>query len=220
MGLNTAKRMNSYNGCDLITVASYWDPMEAQVARLRLAHEGIPAFLEKECTVQMAWHFTNAIGGIRLNVPTTRFDEARLLLATKVSFDEWRETGCWEPKLAGQSVLPQEDRNAAARQRRYELPLSEREELAQRALRAALLGVTWATPLLFACAHLVRFYFLRGRCRIAYRRKARLAWWLVAAVVSFVVAAVALLVFEPHYLLYSFERREHIYQAPFTRSRD
>ncbi|HUE71918.1 MAG TPA: hypothetical protein VMP01_13615 [Pirellulaceae bacterium] len=201
---------------DLITVATYWDPMQAQIARLRLAHEGIPAFLEKEFTVLTAWHFTNAIGGIRLNVPVPRHEEARSVLAAKVSFDEWRDTGCWELSLAGQAVLPPEEPNAAARQRRYDLPLSEREELAQRAFRAAVLGVAWLTPLPFACAHLVRFHTARGRCRIAYRRRARIAAWLVAAVLSLLIVAIAWIVWEPHYFRQTVERRERIYQARFS----
>jgi hypothetical protein len=53
MSLTDAQAPNG-SRFDLLTVATYWDPMEAQVARLRLANEGIPTFLEKEFTVQMA----------------------------------------------------------------------------------------------------------------------------------------------------------------------
>ena len=200
---------------ELVTVASYWDPMEAQIARLRLAHEEIPAFLEKEFTVLTAWHFTNAIGGIRLNVPAPRYDEARSILASKVAFADWADTGCWELRLDGQAVLPTEEPDAIARQRQYDLPLTERELLAQRALRAAVLGTTWMTPLLFACAQVVRFYAARGRCRLSYRRQAKVAALLAAAMLSLVIVVISWLASEPHYVHYTVERREQIYQAPF-----
>ena len=200
---------------DLITVATYWDPMEAQIARLRLAHEEIPAFLEKEFMVLMAWHFTNAIGGIRLAVPATQYEDARSVLATKVSFADWRDTGCWELRVNGQAVLAREGANSAARQRRYDLPLSEREELAQRALRAALLGVAWMTPLLFACVHLARFRSLRGRCRVAYRRQAWVATWLAASMLLFLIAAIGWIIAQRYDFGYMIERRESISQPQF-----
>ena len=183
--------MNSSNNSDLITVGTYWDPLEAQIARLRLAHEGIPVFLEKEFTVQMAWHFTNALGGIRLAVPAPRHNEALALLTTKELFSDWGPTRCWEWSLNGIPVITEEEELAAARDLDFKVPLTPREELAERALRAAILGLRWEIPLLFACAHLWRFYRTDGRCRPAFEAKARWAFRMSALIATaFVVLVV------------------------------
>src|SRR5687768_13263281 len=132
IGLPTAEihAMNPTSCRELVTVATYWDPMEAQIARLRLAHEGMPAFLEKECTVQMVWHITNAIGGVRLVVPLSRHDEARKLLEHKELFNDWRPTRCWELSVNGNRIVPEEEGLAAARDLEFKEPLAPREEIA------------------------------------------------------------------------------------------
>lgn len=182
--------MSVSRSSDLVTVATYWDPMEAQIARLRLAQEGIPSFLEKECTVQMAWHFTNAIGGVRLNVPIARFAEARTLLAIKELFSDWAPTRCWELRLDGIPIVNEEEELAAARDREFKEPLAPREEHAERALRAALLGLCWEIAFLFACGHLWQFYTTDGPCRSIYRAKAVWAWW-IAAIMAVVIVLIA-----------------------------
>ncbi len=50
------------------TVAIFDTPMTAELARLRLETEGIEAFLIDTETVAMAWHFGQAVGGIKLQV--------------------------------------------------------------------------------------------------------------------------------------------------------
>lgn len=53
----------------LITIASYSFPFEAHIARSRLESEEIPAFVADEHTINMQWLYSNALGGVRLQVP-------------------------------------------------------------------------------------------------------------------------------------------------------
>lgn len=46
-----------------------------------LEAEGIPAHLADEHMTQIGWIYTLALGGVRLEVPEDRLDEARALLA-------------------------------------------------------------------------------------------------------------------------------------------
>ena len=46
-----------------------------------LEAEGIPVQLADEQMTQLAWMYTNAMGGVRLLVPDDRVEEARALLA-------------------------------------------------------------------------------------------------------------------------------------------
>lgn len=53
----------------LTTIATYTFPYEAQIARAKLDSEGIPAFVADEQTINMQWLYSNAMGGVRLQVP-------------------------------------------------------------------------------------------------------------------------------------------------------
>jgi hypothetical protein len=53
----------------LITVSRYSFPYEAHIAKSRLDAEGIPAFIADEHTINMQWLYSNALGGVRLQVP-------------------------------------------------------------------------------------------------------------------------------------------------------
>lgn len=53
----------------LVTIASYSMPYEAHIAKSRLDSEGIPAFMADEHTINMQWLYSNALGGVKLQVP-------------------------------------------------------------------------------------------------------------------------------------------------------
>ena len=65
----------------MATVARYFDRSEALVAASLLEAEGIPARLADEQMTQIAWIYTLALGGVRLEVPDDRLEEAQALLA-------------------------------------------------------------------------------------------------------------------------------------------
>lgn len=54
----------------LTTIATFSKPYEAHIARSRLEAQGIPAFVADEHTITMNWLYSQAMGGVRLQVPS------------------------------------------------------------------------------------------------------------------------------------------------------
>ena len=65
---------------DLVTIETYMNPLEAHIARGLLESEGIPATLGSEHHVWASWHFAQALGGVRLQVPAEYAHRARDVL--------------------------------------------------------------------------------------------------------------------------------------------
>lgn len=74
----------------MITIARYSFPWEAQIVKARLDAEGIPAFVADEQTINMQWLYSNAMGGVRLQVPKAFASRAIEILAEDHS-DEFEE---------------------------------------------------------------------------------------------------------------------------------
>lgn len=77
----------------LTTIATYSFPYEAQIARAKLDSEGIPAFIADEQTINMQWLYSNAMGGVRLQVPETYVQQAVELLTEDSSEAVEKEQG-------------------------------------------------------------------------------------------------------------------------------
>jgi hypothetical protein len=75
----------THNNSTLITIASFSFPYEAHIARANLEAEGIPAFIADEHTINMQWLYSNALGGIRLQVPSEYAERAQDILAQDFS---------------------------------------------------------------------------------------------------------------------------------------
>jgi hypothetical protein len=67
---------------DLITVASYPDAAEAELARERLELEGVAAFVIGGQTAGVMPFLTGPTGGVRLQVGRLDADRAREILGT------------------------------------------------------------------------------------------------------------------------------------------
>jgi hypothetical protein len=65
---------------DLVTVASYPDGPEAELARDRLALEGVAAFVIGGQTAGVMPFLTGPMGGVRLQVARLDVDRARAIL--------------------------------------------------------------------------------------------------------------------------------------------
>jgi len=66
---------------ELMTVATFTNPAEACIARSCLEDAGITAFLADEgAAVALSWSLTNAMGGVKLQVPTREYDQAIAVL--------------------------------------------------------------------------------------------------------------------------------------------
>ncbi len=65
----------------LVTVARFSKPMEAQILRMRLEADGIPAVIADENTIRVNWFLSNALGGVRVQVPSRKLQEAHEVMA-------------------------------------------------------------------------------------------------------------------------------------------
>ncbi len=84
----------------LVTISRYSFPYEAHIAKSRLDSEGVPSFVADEHTVNMQWLFSNALGGVRLQVPEAYVHVAQAILA------EDREQDLVEDQGAETHVCP------------------------------------------------------------------------------------------------------------------
>ncbi len=108
---------------DFVTVQTFSNPVLAHMVRNRLEEEGVRAFLANEALVSTVWHLSNAIGGIRLQVAAADAERAAALLA--------------EAPLAQAG----EELQASAGMEETEPSATPREELADRALGIAFIGI-------------------------------------------------------------------------------
>jgi hypothetical protein len=64
----------------LVTLTKCSLPPQAHAIRVRLESEGIPVFLFDEFTITMDWLLSNAIGGVKVQVPEPYLERARAIL--------------------------------------------------------------------------------------------------------------------------------------------
>ncbi len=65
----------------MVTIATFSKPEEAHLLRMRLEAGGIPAFVQDENMVQMNWLYSNAIGGVRVQIWEEDISNAKELLS-------------------------------------------------------------------------------------------------------------------------------------------
>lgn len=65
---------------NMVTIAQCNKPAEAHALRLHLEAAGIPVFLADELTVAMDWLLSNAIGGVKVQVPEEYVEKATSLV--------------------------------------------------------------------------------------------------------------------------------------------
>ena len=69
----------------LITVAVFSQAFEAHISRARLEACGIPAFIRDEHTITTNWLYSNALGGVKLQVRAPDASRASRVLAEDAS---------------------------------------------------------------------------------------------------------------------------------------
>jgi hypothetical protein len=72
---------------ELVTVRAFTAVIDAQVACAVLQSAGLDASLRDEHVVSMQWLFSNAVGGVKLQVPADQVDIARAMLDAPASID-------------------------------------------------------------------------------------------------------------------------------------
>ena len=79
----------------LVTLRSYRDPIDAELARAQLESLGIDAVIVDQHLVSIQWLYSNAIGGVKVLVDEDDFDAAReaLLESTPPEISSVSENG-------------------------------------------------------------------------------------------------------------------------------
>ena len=65
----------------LVTVGSYIDPIQAHIASGRLESEGIPVVVADEHYIWANWMLSNALGGVKVQVPSSYAEKSRQILS-------------------------------------------------------------------------------------------------------------------------------------------
>jgi hypothetical protein len=136
---------------------------EANLARNRLRDAGIPAEIADDITVDMDWGLNLAIGMVKVLVPGDCADEARAVIADKVSDVELEYSAdktCDQPE-------PDEP---------LDQPPNEREANAERAYRGAFLGVLFWPFQFYILWVLIKIFVADACMRPRYRRQALVAF--------------------------------------------
>lgn len=171
----------------LTPIARHLSAVEADLIRCHLEAANIPAFVDNAAIVAMDWALSNAIGGVQVLVRASDADAALALLERR-----------GRPELPPLAELDADDEHedygdSTAEhpdERMVEAPPNEREALADRAFRAALLSV-WLVPLVvYAVWLLLKVANFDEEMRPVYRRRA----WVAAAVLLAPVLVICLMI--------------------------
>jgi len=156
------------------TVATFWDPIEADLARNYLKSRGMPVVLEGAESVSMAWLLTNAVGGIKLQVREEDADTALAILAEGAPAGPPASAQPGEEISSASEVEPFDERGAedAAES---EPALSRREQNADRAFRGAVLGLLFIPLQMYVFWLLLKVFLSDEPLRPDKRRNAILA---------------------------------------------
>jgi hypothetical protein len=165
-----------------VTIAVFDNPVQANLVKNQLADEGVQARLVDEHSVGMNWMLTNAIGGIKLVVRGSDYQDANKILdrwsaeregqvgAPADGHDETEDAAEHDENEAqGRS---EKRRNPRAARTHSRDKTSSREQDAQRALFAAVLGLLFCPLELYASWLLLGVWLSEERLDPAYRRKA------------------------------------------------
>jgi hypothetical protein len=172
---------------ELVTIASFDDPVQANLARNRLGADGIEAILTDTNTIAMTWLLSNAVGGIKIQVVAKdvgaaegildRSPESELEPGSSVDMPETLRPGdspTADPEAGPEIEVEDEDEDEEE-----ELAPTERELNAERAFRGAVLGILFRPIQLYVFYLLLRVFVSEERLEARPRHRA-----IVAAIVN------------------------------------
>ena len=178
---------------DLVTAAVFGDQTVADVVRLQLEEAGIPAFLMDQLTFQSLFVVGAAIGGIRLQVASSRLEEA-LRLINEQNPDHaapvnWSEVDVGKPEAVEAEELegdfPPEHPAVKTAPADEEVVVAEpsdltvREQRADRIVRGALIGLIVLPVFLLALWRVIQIANSTEQLRPEYQRKANIGATIV-----------------------------------------
>lgn len=166
----------------LVTIATFGTPIEAGIAQNALEAAGIRSFMLDDHLAGMNWAFTNAIGGVKLQVTDDDAPMAMKVLDddTPVEFPD--EAEVFDDGFGnGPHVEEMED---------SEKPLTPAEEDADRVYRAAIFGIAFLPLQFYVSWLLLRIFFSNESLRPKQLSRVLLA---SAINLPFVLIAIVLL---------------------------
>lgn len=86
------------NENSLVTAGTFSFPHEAEIARSTLEAEGVVAYVADAHTINMQWLYSNAMGGVRVQVHLKDLKAAKEILSTDYSSFVESEIGIEEQK--------------------------------------------------------------------------------------------------------------------------
>ena len=160
----------------MVTVATYGEVYQADLARTALEEEGVAVQLHDRETVSMDWLISNTVGGIKVKVPEADAERALAILGAKLSDPaSYLAQGLSEDELTRQALAEQpEEGFVETFPEARSLPEPEpgspdmrdaeyREDYARRFHRAAVFSAAFG-PLLFYAIYLgLNAVFAPGR---------------------------------------------------------
>ena len=168
-GYDKTSRLEFAMNDRLVTVATFWNSVEAELARGRLRDAGIRAFLADETMVGMAWYLGNAIGGVKLQVGDGDAEAAPQKCCPKATHRlPMRQAARRKraPPMQSESTASPADDEADERE------LSAREENAERAFHGAVIGLLLMPLQLYVFWLLLKVFFSHEELRPNKRRAA------------------------------------------------
>ena len=76
---------------NLVTIGRYSTPYEANMVKSQLESAGIPAFVADEHVIGMNWLYSNALGGVKVQVPESLAAEAQEILVAETEAPQTSE---------------------------------------------------------------------------------------------------------------------------------
>ncbi len=125
---------------ELVTVATFNDPIEAAMARNYLEADGVRAFLLDEQTIATNWGLANAVGGIKLQVYSGTLEQAEFLLSQLGGDRD-------EPPVASTAIATPETAAELREEDEHEAP---KDQAVDRLFRVAVFGLVFWPLQLFA----------------------------------------------------------------------
>lgn len=158
----------------LVTIARFYDVVQAELARNDLGEAGIRAFLLDQGIVSTVWYLTTAVGGIRLQVAAKDAERALTILSQReqetIPAREEGSVAVEVPDGEEEGDFPDADDEDDAQPQP-----TKREEDAERAFRGAVLGLLLLPLQLYVFWILLGVLTSEERLAPRYRLRALLA---------------------------------------------
>ena len=129
---------------DLTTIATFSDPVEAELVAARLEDEGIAAVVSGDLMSSTFSGLGYMAGGIDVLVPAAELDRARTVLSNFAKEIEARKN----PSPTAITAVPPVPEMEADEPSAPDLPVNSNERRIERAFRAAILGYFLCPPIL------------------------------------------------------------------------